>query len=272
MHDKLRYINSKGDVIEFGQGTYLINENDLRDFEWKYDTYGSRITAFKKEISSKKVPILVYDSENWKEVFDKLHNVLEYDTRMNERGRLYVNGYYLRCNFIISEKADYTSIKGYMANTYTLVTDNTMWIKEDVQQFRANGLEDDGSEEDFPYDYMYDFTSGLVGKELSNDEYFDSEFEITVYGACENPAINIAGHEYEVGCTIETGEYLKINSLTRKIYKTKTNGEIINEFNLRGRDSYIFEKIPAGRNSITWSGLFGFDVALLHERSEPEWT
>ena len=71
---------------------------------------------------------------------------------------------------------------------------------------------------------------------------------------------------------MEEGEYLTIDSTTKKIFLTKNDGTIINQFNNRNRDSYIFEKIPAGSNVVTWNGDFAFDVILLEERSEPKWT
>ena len=45
----------------------------------------------------------------------------------------------------------------------------------------------------------------------------------------------------------------------------------MNLFNVRGRDFYIFEKIPTGILNVSWSGSFGFDLNLLSERGEPKW-
>jgi len=52
---------------------------------------------------------------------------------------------------------------------------------------------------------------------------------------------------------------------------THSDGSTENCFNLRNRDSYIFEKIPAGVLTIASSANFKFDVVLLEERSEPKW-
>ena len=71
---------------------------------------------------------------------------------------------------------------------------------------------------------------------------------------------------------VSSGEYLVIDSSEKTIMLVKGSGEKVNCFNKRSRDSYVFEKIPVGANTVSWEGEFGFDVTLLEERSEPKWT
>ena len=85
-------------------------------------------------------------------------------------------------------------------------------------------------------------------------------------------SVYIAGHAYTVNCDAETGEYITIDSVAKTITKTAKDGTITNIFNLRGRESYIFEKIPTGEISVSWDGDFDIDIILLEERSEPKWT
>ena len=87
-----------------------------------------------------------------------------------------------------------------------------------------------------------------------------------------NPKIHIAGHTYEVNCEIGADEYLTIDSLDKTIVLKKNDGTTVNCFNLRNRDSYIFQTIPQGKNVVLWDNSFGFDVILFEERSEPKWT
>ena len=270
MLDKMKYINNKGDVIRFGERPYYVNENELRNFTWDYDTYGDKITSFTRGITEKKLPILIYDTDS-KDSFNALCNTLEYDVINNARGKLYVGDYYLLCNFIESSKSDYTKTKGYLSNEYKIVTDMKWWIKETKTSFRTGITSNDGNL-NYPFNYPFNYASSTAGKKIGNESYAPSDFEMIIYGSCLNPSVAIGGHLYGVDCSLETGEYLVVNSITKKIYKVKTNGDIVNQFNLRNRDSYIFEKIPSGDNAVTWSGLFGFDVILLSERSEPLWT
>ena len=124
--------------------------------------------------------------------------------------------------------------------------------------------------------YMVPFNDKERGKVaqflLGYPAFADANFKLVIYGAVTNPAITIGGHVYQVNCTVAAGEYLTIDSLTKKIFLTGSGGAVTNKFNDRNRDSYIFEKIPAGANAVAWSGSFGFDVTIYEERSEPKWT
>jgi len=93
-----------------------------------------------------------------------------------------------------------------------------------------------------------------------------------IYGACENPGITVAGHLYEVAASVAANEYLTIDSVNKTVVLTHTDGTTENCFNLRNRDSYIFEKMPVGLSEIAVNGDFKFDIVLLEERSEPKWT
>lgn len=107
---------------------------------------------------------------------------------------------------------------------------------------------------------------------LLNEAITDADFEMIVYGKCENPEIMIDGQKYIVHCQLGSGEYLVINSLTKKIYKVKNDGEKVNQYHLQDTDWYIFQKISSGKHTVSWSGLFGFDITLFERRSEPKWT
>lgn len=64
---------------------------------------------------------------------------------------------------------------------------------------------------------------------------------------------------------------VSIDSIAKTILLTKRDGTVENHFHQRNRESYIFEKIPAGSNIVTWDKTFKFDVVLFEERSEPKW-
>ena len=158
-----------------------------------------------------------------------------------------------------------------MECSFTVTPRENIWFYQTMFPFRL-GLSTSGNNLDFPYDYPFDYASGSSNEQLLNDAFSDTDFEITVYGGCENPEIYVSGHKYAVNCQLDTGEYLKINSSTKKIYKVKVNGEIVNQYYLKDREYDIFRKIAAGKNTVTWNGLFGFDITLLEKRSEPRWT
>ena len=154
----------------------------------------------------------------------------------------------------------------------TIETDLPEWVKETTILFRANAS-GGASFLDFPYDFPYDFKNDLVSGEVVNTNFVASNFRMTIYGACINPTVHIGGHEYSVDVDIGNGEFLTINSVEKTIVLTKVNGEKVNCFNKRNKDSYIFEKIPTGTNITTAPNEgISFDITLLEERSEPKWT
>ena len=106
-----------------------------------------------------------------------------------------------------------------------------------------------------------------------NEGFVSSNFIITIFGHVYNPTLYIGGHKYSVKVTVGENEYLTIDSMNKTIVLTKDNGEQINCFNDRDRDSYIFEKIPSGVSVVTSEHeVLQFNLTLLEERGEPKWT
>ena len=120
---------------------------------------------------------------------------------------------------------------------------------------------------DHPYDYSYDYAISINGRMIRCDSVGKNEFRILIYGTAVNPSITIGGHKYAINGTIGEKETLLIDSITKTITLTTATGNKVNWFDKRGRDSYIFEQIPAGNHPVLWSGDFGFE-----KRSEPRWT
>lgn len=274
MHDKMKYVNTTGETIELGHSGMYVNYSDVRDYSWNYVAKSNKIKRFEKEIVKKELPIVI-KMRNREEMIaarDRLYEVIDKDVAKVKHGRLYVGEYYLECYLIGCKNADYL-LTSSIKTTLTLITDRAKWIRE-IKSSYATGGQPAETETymDFAYDYAYDYSSSSGWAVFENPGYAPADFELTIHGPCENPEVLIAGHSYLVNCELLTGEYLKINSITRKIYKVCVNGEQVNQFALRSRDSYIFEKIPAGDCVVAWDGSFGFDIVLYEERSEPRWT
>ena len=71
--------------------------------------------------------------------------------------------------------------------------------------------------------------------------------------------------------TLESGEYIVIDSAANTVIKYRTNGTTKDLFNDRGKLQSVFTPIPGGRITINWSGMFGFDITIYAERTEPRW-
>lgn len=125
---------------------------------------------------------------------------------------------------------------------------------------------------DHPFDFPFDYTAEFDTDELINTSFMAVDFRMIIHGFVANPSIYIAEHEYNVNVTVEEGDYLTIDSQNKTIILSKLDGTQINCFNLRNRDSYIFEKIPVGSNKITSPDDLNIDITLLDERGVPLWT
>jgi hypothetical protein len=272
MLEQLKYINHMNEVLEFGKDKLFINKNDLRDFTWSITSKNNRISGFQKGIVSKSIPVILKCNTEKEgiELKNKLFETFEKDILSVKHGKIIIGDYYLKCFITESKKSEYLNHKNYMKLTLKVSTDFPYWVKETTSTFNYGKNTVEGYldfNRDFPYDYM----SSLIGKQLSNTNFVPTNFKINIYGACENPRITIAGHDYEVFTSIKANEYLTIDSVNKTIVLTHVNGTKENCFNKRNRDSYIFEKIPVGIHNVSSNSEFKFDVVLLEERGEPRW-
>lgn len=276
MLETMKYINSRGETVVFGREIY-VNYNDVRDYEWGYLTKSNRITGFQKTIAKKTLPLVIV-GESRKDMLrirNNLYHIIERDVADNEPGRLYVGEYYLECYLVGGTNEGYLSERD-MTTRVTLVTDQHTWVKEANYLFAPKGDQDsEGIAEDYmdyPYDHMYDYSATVLARTVGNSSVGGADFEMAVYGPCNNPAISVGGHDYKVNSDIDDGEYLVINSKTKKIYKVLVNGECVNQFHLRDRTSSVFAQIPEGESQVTWDGSFSFAITVMEGRSEPKWT
>ena len=275
---EIYYKNSSGKIIYLDREPYkMLASTNLFDYAWDYSSQGSsspRITQVQKNMVSKDISVIVTGNtkEDYLKNLEALLEVIDTDVINMKSGRLYVGKCYLQCYFVQSKKSDkYLNVK-QSTLSLSLVAEKGFWILESKKTFTkvtSDNFRSDGL--DYQYDYPFDYSNDLVNQKIVNDNYAASDFEMTIYGSCENPAVSVGEHTYEVNTSLITGEYIVINSVSKKVYKVKNNGEHVNLFNVRGRDFYIFEKIPIGILNVSWSGGFGFDLNLLSERGEPKW-
>lgn len=282
---KFYYVNHLNQRINLYGFPYFVVDTDLIDYEWKYEASANEIKEIYKEITTKSLKIGIHPKNNsdTQEEFIKAMNeitsIFEIDVIENQAGRLYTDdGYYLPCFITESKKTNWNRASNFIYSTFMVAPNNALfWIKETKTSFIPLDEpllynNDNKLNLGYPYGYPFDYRSNLVPQSITNDSYTAQNFEMTIYGYAEAPTINIAGHSYGLSSVIEKDEYVKINSVTKKITKYKKDGTIDNLFSERDRDSYIFDKIPTGMSSVTWIGSFGFDIVIFDERSEPAWS
>ena len=273
MLEKIKYVNSRNQIIESGTGYFYVNENDLRDYTWNYETNSNHIVSFNKDgVMQKSIDgyIIAENETLANDLKNNIFNIFEYDIINKLYGKLYIGKYYLNCFIVASKKSDYLKHKRILHFTLTIVTDINNWILENKYSFNKNN-ELSSIMRDYKYDYKYDYYSNNINKIINNETLISSNFKWIVYGSCVNPSIIIDGHVYNVNIELFDNERLEVDSKEKKINIIKVNGDKVNVFNYRNRDSYIFELISSGIHYVSYSGLFNFDLILYSERSEPEW-
>lgn len=262
-------------LVGLDYGVFL-NNHELRDYAWNYDSINNRISRFYRSIKERKIPLVVA-SETEDVAFHvktMLSDMAEADIAAKKPGKVYVNDCYTLGFITASKKSNFHLSKRLCEIELTLTSDDPSWYRETKTVFPAN-TEDTistGSGTDYPYDYAYDYAGIMPGRKIPCDTLSSNEFRLVIYGRAYNPAITIGGHVYAINGTIGAGETLTIDSTAKTIILTTASGQQINWFDKRGRDSYIFEQIPSGNHSVTWNGAFGFDLTVIEKRSEPTWT
>ena len=273
MLERFTYTNSFNETLEFGKDCVYVNENDLRDFAWEITTKNNKIAGFKKGIVSKTIPVILKCDSEADGVFlrNRMFEVFEKDILAKKHGRIQIGDYYLRCYITGSSKSQYLVHKNHMVVSLTVQTDLPEWIKETTTSYSLY-VESNSEYLDYPFDYSFDFKSGVSNNSVENTGIVASNFIITIFGAVVNPILYINGHKYAVDIVVGTDEKLVIDSINKTIVLTKNNGEQVNCFNNRHKDSYVFEKVPVGSHAITSTNAqIFFDFTLLEERSEPKW-
>ena len=274
MLEKLTYINHLNELFECGDGSdYLVEQNDLHDFAWEVTSKNNRVSALRRGVTTKTLTILIVckDKEEGYAKRNELFEFCEKDVLALQHGKIVIGDYYLKCFITGSKKEAYYYSKRYMKVTMTVTTDFPNWVKENAFSFNYGSGGSAGKDLDFNRDFPSDYTSNLLGKTVNNTGLSGSNFLLSISGPCINPVVTIAGHEYHVEVSVQREELLEINSIEKTVILTKADGTKQNCFNLRDRDSYIFEKIPEGTSAVSSSAHFRFDLTVFDERSEPKW-
>lgn len=274
MLERLKYMNHLNEVIDFGKDGIFVNMNDLHDYSWTVTKKNNRISSLDRTIANRKLPVIICCSSDAEGIAarNRLMEVAERDVLAMKHGKIIIGDYYFRCFITKSVKTKYLNSRQTIQITLTLTSDFPYWVKESMYAFRkiADGAE--SAQLDYSMDYPFDFTNTTGVRDIKNSALTDTEFKMIIYGPCSNPAVYVGGHEYSVNCDVGENEYLLIDSVAKTVTLVKNNGATENKFKYRGTDSYIFERIPAGKTTLSWEGDFGVDITLLEERSEPIWT
>ena len=278
-----RYTNNRGQSIEFGGSEEYLHqfENSIRDAKWDYDTaYGSVTDFFHDPVELElKIGIAADTEDEGLALRDRIATIAECDVLDKKAGQLEINGWHLNC-FIIARAYEEWWWDGRICEiTLTVLALEQVWYREKVYHFDTTDSESSGyTYLDFPYDFAYDLNSGKSKiKQLLNASLAPADVILRMYGAAENPYINIAGNTYGVNATVEIGEYIEIDTKAQTVELVKQFGERSNLFAKRypggeTSDQYIFAKVPAGYLTASSDNTFAYDITIREFKSEPEWS
>ena len=267
---ELYYLNSEREKLDFTKPPYAPRDiSELLDYEWGYESEGSGITGFTKEIAELSLVINVFadDEETYLKACDRLFTITEKDVIKNAKGRLYYNGQYVLCNLIGSTKKDWCMGVDFHLCYMRLITDRSVWIKEKEYIFKYSNITSTNNKS-YPLKYPYRYANGMKIVNVQNDAIDSAHFMLRFYGPAVNPMITIAGNPYTVHAVVEAGEYIEINSLKKTVIKKMITGTEVNLFHYKGKN--LFRKILPGQH-VVQCGNFDFDLILFEERSEPRW-
>ena len=272
--DEFIFENHLGQRFEGLQNGVYLNLNDLRDYAWNFDIINNKISRFYRGITNRKIPLVVYckSGDEAVSVMNRLHELAEADIVAKNPGKIFVGDYYTIGYITASTKSNYLRGRKYCKIDLTLTREDPAWYLERSYSFFPGTESGFVGGFDYPFDYPYDYALSMNGRKIVCDSVGSSEFRLRIYGEATDPAVVINGHTYKINGTISKGESLLIDSLTKTITLTTASGKKINWFDKRGREEYIFEPLPAGQSTVTWSGAFGFDLTVVEKRSEPKWT
>ena len=278
----LYYEGSDGSKVNLmGDGIYAQNPETLTQNTWEYSTMSgssglARVKRFYKD--AKELPltvgIMAENAEEFNTMMYNMHRIFDRDVRRLKPGKLWWNDWCKEVFAVDTSNDSFEELFESVDRDIKFLAVGSYWVRKVVRKYEAGtGTGTDRLDYGLDYGFDYDHDYGVEDTvEIIENNCIDAaNFELRFYGPVANPSVSISGHVYEVFDTLSEGEYIIVNSLTKKILKYDQYGNETNVFHLRGRDDYIFQKIPEGMNTVTRSGANALDITIYDERGEPEW-
>ena len=94
MIEAIRYVNSIGEEIVFGEGCWHYGKTDIFDTSCAHRSIGGRITGFERDIREMSLTVELAGPEEERR---RLADVTSYDVRTGQPGTLWANACSMRC-------------------------------------------------------------------------------------------------------------------------------------------------------------------------------
>lgn len=275
----ITYTSSSGVAFPLVATNFYIKDASIHEYEWNPEVtkfrYGDFVKMFTKESLKYDVTLAFNGSLSQKEgMLKEFHDEIERDIMTENAGKLTYNGYEISC-FFINSKVYPNDSNTRTLNDVIIYCPYPFWIKETKYSLSLLGRSViDGAN----FKLNLPMNLGISGftTTINAESSVPYDFRMDIHGPCSNPDILINGHEYNVNVDVPNGVDLIINSLektdeVKSIYLKYPSGNVVNAFNLRNRDSYIFEPINGKVILIDSFQAIEFDLYLIERRSEPQW-
>lgn len=269
---KIYYVNHRNEIIDLNSDDIVLQYHEFYDYSWDANTSNSKIISFSRTSSTIPVTVTICPDtwESFIEISERFHNVIETDIVNRIPGKLYVGEYYLKCYISGDKKTDAFMGVPIQVKNLTIVTDYSHWVHEDMYSFKTTDITSSNNKL-YPYKYAYRYANGLSSTSIVNANFKECNFKMIIYGPVTKPQVIIGGYKYFIDIILEDGEYLEIDSVENTVTKVMATGIRVNCFHNRSKSNSVFRPIQTGRQDISWSGKFDFDIVILQERSEPRW-
>lgn len=278
---EIKYINSREQELLLSEWPIAVtNITELYGHAWTADAKAnkrksrSKVRYFFRTEISKHLNVSIYadSEEEYKELVNSMNDIIDYDVINNSPGKLYCGEYYLRCFLQESNPSEYEELFYTIDTTLVVYSPEPFWIKEKKYKWIAGKETLEQSYLNFHYDFPYNYSQNAIGNAvIINDTVSNCDFRLVIYGTVTNPYININGVIRQIFYEVENNAYIVIDTRDSTIIYVDPKGKKANIFGYRDTSVSIFELIPPGYISVSWSGAFGAELTLFESRSEPKW-
>lgn len=264
MLETVKYQNHLGEEINFSENGIYVKSSDLHDYAWNYTERGGKITSFKRNVISKKIDLAIACATEAAGIQkrNELVECFEKDVLAKQPGKIFVNGYYLKCYVTASSKSKYLDSMKTMLVSLELLSDEPFWVKEVEATYVRDAT-----------------TNELTG--IVNPLNHEANFRLKIFGSTTHTTVSIGGAIHGCNVGLAANEQFVIDSLSKEVYRL-VDGEKINAFSLRYMTYTLgtlkgvlvddtFKKIPSGSSAVDRSESFQWSLVLYDERSEPKW-
>lgn len=271
MHEKLIHVNHLNETLDFSKLGILIDDNDLRDFEWSVSSSNDRITGFTKGVVTKTIPFVFNVKKSDADAIkNEFYEHFEKDILSVDPGYFEMNGYRYYCYLTKSVKANYNKRKQYLELSATISSDDPYWIKETTKTINFEDVTETSALR-YPFKYSFVYTNSSNSSNMANDSYVESDAIIRIYGQCLNPLVKIGDNIYQINAELDANEFAEIDTANRTIIKYSKYGDQTNLFDKRNKQYDIFKAIPSGILTVSANSKFTVDIVTIERRGEPKW-